>query len=96
MLADKYKFMLIEIINRYIPNAKIYLFGSRAKSSCDSGSDIDLALDAGAKIDIKLLLDIADAISNSTMPYFVDLVDVHAIDETFYTSIKKDLIPWKL
>lgn len=95
MLADKYKFMLIEIINRYLPSAKIYLFGSRAKSSCDSGSDIDLALDAGKKIEIKVLLDIADAISESTIPYFVDLVDVRAVDEAFYASIKKDLIPWK-
>lgn len=95
MVIEKYKQTLIRIIGRYLPTAKIYLFGSRAKGDNDSGSDIDLALDAGEKIDIKVLLDVADAISDSTIPFFVDIIDVHAVDETFYSAIKKDLLLWK-
>ncbi len=95
MVAEKYKKMLVEIITKYLPDAKIYLFGSRAKQAHDSGSDIDLALDAGKKITIEILLTIADDISNSVLPYFVDVIDLQAADEKFYTSIKKDLVLWK-
>ncbi len=31
--------MLIDILQKYLPTAKIYLFGSRAKGYHDSGSD---------------------------------------------------------
>ena len=96
MVTEKYKSMLIEIILKRLSGTKIYLFGSRAKGYSDSGSDIDLALDNGEKIEFKILLDIADDITNSTLPYFVDVIDIHAVDQKFYQAIKEDLIPWKM
>ena len=95
MVAEKYKSMLINIILKRLPKTKIYLFGSRAKGSSDSGSDIDLALDMGQKIEFKILWDIEDDITNSTLPYFVDVIDLHAVDQKFYLAIKKDLVAWK-
>lgn len=42
----------------YSPNAKIYLFGSRARGTHKVTSDIDIALDAGRKLD---MLELAQA-----------------------------------
>ncbi|MEA1894240.1 MAG: nucleotidyltransferase domain-containing protein, partial [Euryarchaeota archaeon] len=38
------------IIARYLPDARIFLFGSRAKGCAGETSNFDIAIDAGSKI----------------------------------------------
>lgn len=45
-----HKTELLNIIHKYLPNCKVWLFGSRARNQEHAGSDIDLALDNGEKI----------------------------------------------
>jgi len=52
MINPKYKKQLIEIINKHLPQAKIYLYGSRARKDHAEGSDIDLAIEINKAIDI--------------------------------------------
>lgn len=90
-----YQQQLMTIILKLIPHCKIYLFGSRARKSNRAGSDIDLALNAGQKIDLSMLAKINAAIEESNVPFFVDIVDLHATTNEFNEMIKKDLIVWK-
>jgi predicted nucleotidyltransferase len=96
MLEKKYKPVLLNIILKRIPNCDVYLFGSRAKRKNKSGSDFDLAIDAGQKINRSILFKIQDDIEESSIPVFVDLVDVHDVDTSFLKHIKKEWILWKM
>lgn len=93
-IMDKYKKELIRIIHTYIPDCAIYLFGSRARISHREGSDVDLAIDAGKKVDWNTMLAIKAAIEESTIPLLVDVVDMHAITDDFKEEILKDAILW--
>ncbi len=48
--TDKYKKIIVPIILKHVPQAKIILYGSRARMDESDGSDIDIALDMGRKI----------------------------------------------
>lgn len=95
MVNERYKKKLIEIIKKYLPDCKIYLYGSRARGDFSQGSDIDLCIDAGKKIDFRILGDMKEEIEESTIPLFVDVVDYHEISEEFKNNIMKDAILWQ-
>jgi len=46
----KYEDTILEIIKKYVPKSKVYLFGSGAHKTHTPGSGIDLAIDAGEEI----------------------------------------------
>lgn len=92
---NRYKKILLEMINKEIPECKVYLFGSRARGDHSSGSDIDLAIDAGATIAQKTMYTIKDHIDETTIPLNVDLVDLCTATGKFREEIMKDGILWK-
>ena len=93
---ERYKKILIKIIEKKLPNCDIYLFGSRARSDYSQGSDIDIALnDNDKKIDFKIILNIYSKIEETSIPLTIDLVDLNNIDANFKKAIKKERILWK-
>ncbi len=90
----RYKIELLRIINKILPECKVYLFGSRARLDHSQGSDIDLALDAGKKIDFKIILDLYNKIEDTNVPLTVDLVDLHSVDSDFKKRIDREKILW--
>jgi len=92
---EKYKKVLLDIVAQHLPVCKVYLFGSRARGTQRSGSDIDLALDAYKKIDDVIIMNIKEAIDASLVPFFVDIIDLHDVSQDFKDFITKDLIVWK-
>lgn len=89
-----YKEELLTIIKKHIPQAKVYLFGSRARGTNNPGSDIDLAIDANQKIPWSTLGMIKEEIEESTIPLFVDIVDLHDIDDNLKIQIQRDGKLW--
>ncbi len=67
---------------------KVMIFGSRAKGNFKPGSDIDLAI-CGNQISGKDESDIADLFSESTLPYFVDVV---VMCSTLNESLKEHIL----
>jgi uncharacterized protein len=92
---DRYKRILLEIISNRLPHCKIYLFGSRARERHSSGSDIDLALDNGKKIDFDIIVKLKIDIDNSIIPLGVDLVDLNNASEKLREQVKKEGVLWK-
>lgn len=90
----KYQKKLITIIHKYVPKSKIYLFGSRARKQHHVGSDIDLAIDAQKALEIGVLGNIKEEIEESTIPFFVDIIDLNNIDADMKEEILKDGIIW--
>lgn len=94
-LDEKYKKKIIALVNALAPDAKIYLYGSRARGTNNEWSDIDIALDADKPIERLTIGELRDIMEASNLPYNVDIVDVHNISPEMYNSIMRDKIVWK-
>ena len=92
----EYKNKIIAVVSALIPEAKIYLFGSRARESYRQGSDIDLALDAGQKIEPHWRSgEVRDALRELFIPYRIDVLDIYRVDEKMRQHILENKIIWK-
>ncbi len=87
---------IITVINALLPEAKIYLFGSRARGTNVEWSDIDLALDTGKKIDRRRVFEVSNVIEALSIPYKVDVVDIHGISEELRKAIERSRVLWMI
>lgn len=85
---------IINLIKALIPEAKIYLFGSRARSTYHERSDIDIALDAGKALSINQLGELKDVLNATDISYKIDVVDLNGLPKDMYLNIKKELVIW--
>ena len=92
---EEYKKTLLRIIYEFLPECKVYLFGSRARQEHGQGADIDLALDNSKPIDLSVIYKIKNKIEESTIPLFVDIVDIHNADEVVKKEIENEGILWE-
>ena len=90
-----YQKKIVDTISKYLPECSIYLYGSRARQTHASGSDVDIALDNKTPIKASILANIRADLDGTTIPLMIDIVDAHAIDNDFLMVIKKDWITWK-
>lgn len=89
-----HKIELLRIIHTYLPDCKVWLFGSRATGKQRSGSDIDLALDNGQKISWNIITKMLRDIDETTIPMAVDLVDMYTVTEDFKNEVYQKGILW--
>lgn len=90
-LAEKYQKMVQDILKQQITTQKVYAFGSRAKNTAKKYSDLDLCL-VGELMSYSQLAELKDAFSESDLPYFVDVVQLKTMDQSFYAMVKKDFV----
>ncbi|HLJ31421.1 MAG TPA: nucleotidyltransferase domain-containing protein [Candidatus Babeliales bacterium] len=91
----EHKSSIIKIITAFYPDAKIYLFGSYARGTAKQGSDIDIAIDVGKRLNLhehQFLFNLLDALPTVQK---IDLVDMHKIPDSMHESILKEGITWK-
>ena len=60
---------------------KAWVFGSRTTGRARRYSDLDLAIDASWRLTLDEIARLTEAFSDSDLPYRVDLVDWHDIDD---------------
>ena len=65
----------------------MWVFGSRAENKQKPFSDLDLAIDAKNPLSYSILVDLKNDFEDSDLPYKVDVVDWHLIDEAFQDKI---------
>lgn len=68
----KEKDTIIKLLTALFPDAKIYLFGSRARGDYKTTSDIDLAIDSKAKLSSLDLVKAKNIIEALNIPQTVD------------------------
>lgn len=86
---------IIRLLDALYPGVKIYLFGSRARGTAKPFSDIDLAIDAGKKLNFVEVAIAKNVIEGLNMPITVDVVDMHSIPESLKAIILKEGVIWK-
>ena len=74
---------------------QVWVFGSRATGMARRYSDLDLALEGISALDLGLLSQLADALSESNLTIKVDLVDLHCVDPAFRQAIAGQLIEFR-
>ncbi|MCC7415006.1 MAG: nucleotidyltransferase domain-containing protein [Epsilonproteobacteria bacterium] len=94
-LKPEYKRLILKAIDYHLPQAKVILFGSRARSTHKPGSDIDLAIDSGEPIKLHEMSRIRVTLENLPISLEMDLVDIHNIPDELKALILKEGIVWK-
>jgi uncharacterized protein len=82
-----------DILNRYAPGCKAWVFGSRATGRARPYSDLDLLVQAPAAAPWLGRLALADAFEASTLPFRVDLVDVVSLNPAYADRVWAEALP---
>lgn len=81
-LRPDHRRLVLNVLRRHLPrSSKAWVFGSRATGRARRYSDLDLAIDAGRRLTLDEIARLREAFSDSDLPYKVDLVDWHDIDD---------------
>jgi type I restriction enzyme S subunit len=83
--------IVADIIARHLPGGvSVRVFGSRAKWSAKPHSDLDLAVKGKGPLPSPMLGDLTEALSESDLPFRVDVVDWHSVTPSFQAVIDRD------
>ncbi len=63
------------ILQAQLPGYPVWAFGSRVNGPCKTFSDLDLAIIADQPLPLSMLAAVAEAFSESDLPFKVDLLD---------------------
>jgi len=90
-LRPEHERIVRDILTKRLPPAvSVRVFGSRARGTAKPYSDLDLALMGGERLSLALLADLADAFSDSDLPFKVDVVDWRSAAPAFRAVIDRD------
>ncbi len=81
--------LLRAILHQHVPNHSVWLFGSRATPQCKPYSDIDLTIISKNPVPGTTLALLETALTESDLPYKVDLVDWATTDKEFQLIIQQ-------
>lgn len=92
-LSPDHRAQVLGIIRRRLPDARIWVYGSRAKGRARRYSDLDLMLDGGGQpIPLNIMGDLDEDFDESNLPIIVDLHDMALTDERFLERVRKDFL----
>jgi len=94
-LQKEYKDKIVGVLAALFPNAKIYLFGSRARGTHPEKSDIDIAIDEGEPVRPGRIGEANSMFAESNILYKIDVVDLHSVSKKMKDFILKEGILWK-
>jgi predicted nucleotidyltransferase len=79
---------VLKILRAHLPpSTKSWVFGSRTTGRARRYSDLDLAIDAGRQLTLDEIATLAEAFSDSDLPYRVDVMDWQGIDDRWRQTI---------
>lgn len=81
-----------DILRELVPHCRVWVFGSRATGKAKRFSDLDLAIECEEPLSIDRSAALAEAFSESDLPWKVDIVDLARIDPSFRRSIERDCV----
>jgi len=84
------------ILEKYVPECEVRVFGSRVTGTAKPYSDIDIAIVGKKKIRLEIKAQLKYAFEESDLPFRVDVLDWYTISDNFkriieehYTVIQK-------
>ncbi len=80
------------ILETHVPGYPVWAFGSRAKWTAKTYSDLDLAIITNRPLPLAKMAVIKEAFDESGLPIRVDIVDWAATNEAFRKIIEQDKV----
>jgi predicted nucleotidyltransferase len=91
--AAEHRRLVVNILRSNLPQStKVWVFGSRATGRARRYSDLDLAIDAGRPLTLDEIAGLAEAFSDSDLPYKVDIVDWRNIEDRWRQTIMAERV----
>lgn len=90
-IKPEYLKMLTDIFDNYCPQAEIWAYGSRIKGEAHVGSDLDLVV-KNFHSDKAKLFELKELITESNIPFLVDINEYNLLPKSFQEEIKKDYV----
>ncbi len=93
-LKPRHRRMLEEILRAYLPDVEVWAYGSRVSGHSHGGSDLDL-VQCSANLEqfpIGKLVDLEEALRESTIPFLVEARDWARLHESFHCEIERDYV----
>ena len=87
-IKSDYLDFIVNTIKKYIPNSKIYFFGSRVAGNASQYSDLDVAVSQNEPIKLSILSEIKEIFAESDIPFKIDLIDFNKVDQEFQKIIE--------
>ncbi|MGA9866210.1 MAG: nucleotidyltransferase domain-containing protein [Acetobacteraceae bacterium] len=85
--------IVLDILGHFLPHgARAFVFGSRAHGGARQYSDLDLAIEWKRPLGLDVTARIAEAFSESDLPYKVDIVELSTIEPEFRARIARDMV----
>ena len=91
-MAPAHWVIVQDILRRLVPKHEVWAFGSRATGRAKPYSDLDLALISDRPLPLDLSGRLAEAFSESNLPWKVDLVDWATTDDAFRGIIRSQRV----
>ena len=93
-LQPKHLALLRQLLQRHLPQAEVWAYGSRVNGDGHEASDLDLVVrqSADLKQETNRLEDLRDALVESNLPIRVDVVDWARIPVTFHREIERAFV----
>ncbi|NUN16712.1 MAG: nucleotidyltransferase domain-containing protein [Myxococcales bacterium] len=79
-----------DILRRHVPHCTVWAFGSRATGTAKPYSDLDLAVLAAEPLPLDVSAALAEAFSESDLPWKVDVVEWVNTAEPFRSIIARE------
>jgi len=92
VLTKGEKMIVHDILNKFVPTYKVFVFGSRAKGTKKPFADLDLLISGDTPIPNLTVALLRDAFSESDLPFRVDLLDEKTTSSEFLAAIDADKI----
>lgn len=84
MLEDVWKKLIKNSVRKYLDTSyQVFLFGSRAEGKNRQWSDADIGILGQQKVPNDKLVEIESVLSESDIPYLVDIVDFKSVTPEF-------------
>jgi predicted nucleotidyltransferase len=80
--------IVCNILSRIVPEHEVWVFGSRARRSAKTYSDLDLAIIGAGPVSLALMGELSEAFEESALPFKVDLVDWASTSDSFRAIIE--------
>ena len=92
-LARAHREMVREIVRRHVPDAKVWIFGSRANGRSRPYSDLDLLISKPLRLSWEQRASLLDAFEASELPFRVDLVEADEVPQGMRERTAQECVP---
>ena len=91
-LSRRHRHILERLIREHLPNVDVWVYGSRVTGRSHDGSDLDLVLRGPELQEIpdNQLVNFAQAVHDSTIPFLVEARDWARLPERFHAEIERE------